>query len=46
MEAHVDVSLRKVSRNIVDFNNPKLTRVVLDKRDVSRRITLVQRTAQ
>ena len=53
MEAHVDVSLRKVSRNIeenggkiVDLDNPKLTHVVVDKRDVSRRITLMQRTSQ
>jgi DNA ligase-4 len=45
-ENEISDHLRKVSRNIVDFNNPKLTRVVLDKRDVSRRITLVQRTAQ
>ena len=53
MEAHVDVSLRKVSGNIeenggkiMDLDNPKLTHVVVDKRDVSRRITLMQRTSQ
>lgn len=49
MNAHVDTSLLKVSQNIeenggkiVDLNNPKLTHVVIDKRDMSRRIILMQ----
>ena len=50
---HVDASFHNVSRNIeenggkiVDLDNPKLTHIVLDKRDVSRRIALMQRTSQ
>lgn len=50
---HVDTSLLKVSRNIednggkiVELNNAKLTHVVIDKRDVSRRITLMQLTSK
>lgn len=31
---------------IVDLNNPKLTHVVLDKRDDSRRIALMQYTSK
>lgn len=51
--AHVDISLLKVSRNIeenggkiVGLDNAKLTHVVLDKRDVSRRIVLMQLTSK
>lgn len=50
---HVNASFHTVTRNIeenggkiVDLDNPKLTHVVLDKLDVSRRIALMQRTSQ
>ena len=53
MGSHVGVSFRDVSRNIkenggkiVDLDDPKLTHIVLDKRDVSRRIVLMQRTSK
>ena len=53
MGAHLDTRLLKVSRNIeenggkvVDLDDPKLTHVVFDKRDVSRRVTLIQRTSK
>ncbi|KAH0836356.1 hypothetical protein J3R83DRAFT_7909 [Lanmaoa asiatica] len=52
-EKDVSYHFLKVSRNIeenggkiVDLNNPKLTHVVLDKRDVSRRIILMQLTSK
>ncbi|KAI9457174.1 ATP dependent DNA ligase domain-containing protein [Boletus coccyginus] len=52
-EKEISDHLREVSRNIeenggkiVDLDNPKLTHVVLDKRDVSRRIALMQRTSE
>jgi len=52
-EKEISDHFHKVSRHIeenggkiVDLDNPKLTHVVLDKRDVSRRITLMQRTSQ
>lgn len=53
MGAHADSSLVKVSRAIeenggktVELGNAKLTHVVLDKRDISRRITLMQLTSE
>ncbi|KAF8551211.1 ATP-dependent DNA ligase [Imleria badia] len=52
-EKEISDHFPKVSRNIeenggkiVDLDNPKLTHVVLDKRDVSRRVTLMQRTSK
>lgn len=53
MGTHADISLLKVSRSIeenggkiVELNNPKLTHIVLDKRDASRWKTLMQLTSQ
>lgn len=53
MGAHINISFLRVSRSIeenggkiVDLNNPKLTHIVLDKRDVSRRIMLMQLTSK
>ncbi|KAF8433261.1 ATP dependent DNA ligase domain-containing protein [Boletus edulis BED1] len=52
-EKEISDHLLKISQKIegnggkiVDLDDPKLTHVVLDKRDVSRRITLMQRTSK
>lgn len=52
-EKEISENLSKVSRDIeanggriVDLGDPKLTHVVLDKRDLSRRLRLIQETAK
>ena len=44
--ADIEEQITKNGGRIVDLNDPKLTHIVLDQRDASRRIELMTRTSK
>jgi BRCA1 C Terminus (BRCT) domain len=42
----LSTTIRDNGGKVVDFNEPKLTHIIIDKRDDSRRLELMKRTAK